>query len=434
MGRFTNWLFGDVYINNSKDIKNETKTTEIDIRQNTTIKWTDDDDLSGSISEDSAMQIPAFASGVDLICSNIGYLPVKLYKIENGEKVEIADDYRIQLLNRSSSLFDSAFNLLYGITKNLILYGTAYVYIQKDGRNNIKNLYYLHAKDVNAQLIKLPNGTYDYEFSFMLFNDFIRCGSDEIMVISKDVKRSTDIEGTGVLERNSKALKLALEEMNNSSNALGNKIPAYLSTPNSLSPQAKENIRRSFKGLQKSNEVPILEESLTYNTVTLNPEELELLSSRKYSAEICSQILGVPFTYLVSSASSYATSSEESTRFMKSLMPYITVIQQGFERFLFTEREKRQGYFFELDTKQLLKASVVEMNEYLARQVNVGAISPNEMRVELGRPKVDGLDYYTCQVNTYQIIDGEITLPSMNKDEVKIEEEDIKEEDIKIEE
>lgn len=425
MGKFTNWLFGEP----NNDIKNEVKEGTVDITSNdSVIKWLDDDNSSSkSITEKEAMQIPAFSAGVDLIASNIAYLPVKLYKMENGEKVEIKNDYRVDMLNRSNSLFDSSFNLMYSITKNLVLYGTSYIYLQKGNRNNIDNIFYLHYKDVSPQLVKVGN-MYDYKFSFSFFQEFKEVSSDEMMVIAKDVKRSTDINGVGVLEKNAKALRLALEEMNNSSNALGNKLPAYLSTPNSLSPKAKENIRASFKGLAKSNEVPIFEEGLSYNTVTLNPEELELLSARKYSAEICSQILGVPFTYLVSSASSYATSAEESTRFVKSLMPYIVVIQQGFERFLLTEKEKKDGYFFELDTKQLLKASVSEMNEYLSKQVNVGALSPNEMRRELGLPKVEGLDYYTVQVNTYQVIDGQITLPTMTE-EVKEEQVDINEED-----
>lgn len=429
MGKFTNWLFGEP---NKNEIKNEVQEGTVDITQDTTIKWNDEDtSSSNSITEKEALSIPAFSAGVDLIASNIAYLPVKLYRMENGEKIEIKDDYRVDMLNRSNSLFDSSFNLMYSITKNLILYGTSFTYLEKGNRNNIDNIFYLHYKDVTPQLIKVGN-QYDYKFSFSFFQEFREVSSDQMMVIAKDVKRSTDIVGVGVLEKNAKALRLALEEMDNSSNALGNKLPAYLSTPNSLSPKAKDNIRTSFKGLSKSNEVPIFEEGLTYSTVSLNPEELELLSARKYSAEIVAQILGIPFTYLVSSASSYNTSSEESTRFVKSLMPYITVIQQGFERFLLTEKEKKAGYFFELDTKQLLKASVTEMNEYLTKQVNAGALSPNEFRKELGMTRVEGLDYYTVQVNTYQVIDGKITLPTMEQEDNK--EDEVEEEQIDINE
>ena len=159
MGKFTNWLFGEP----NNDIKNEVKEAEVDITQDTTIKWNDEDtSSSNSITEKEALSIPAFSAGVDLIASNIAYLPVKLYKMENGEKVEIKDDYRVDMLNRSNSLFDSSFNLMYSITKNLILYGTSFTYLEKGNRNNIDNIFYLHYKDVTPQLIKVGK-QYDYK-------------------------------------------------------------------------------------------------------------------------------------------------------------------------------------------------------------------------------------------------------------------------------
>ena len=428
MGRFTQWLFGDVYVNN---VKNEVIQTELDITQDTTIKWNDDEDSSvGSISEDEAMSIPALASGVDLIASSIAYLPIKLYRTnQDGEKEEIYNDKRVHLLNVSNNLFDSSFNMKYGQVKNLILHGTSYTYLQKSGRNNIESMYYLNKTDVAPQLIRVGK-TYDYEFSFSLFNDYLRCGSDMMMVASKDVKRSTDIEGVGVLNKGAKVLRLALDEMNNSSNALGNKLPAYLSTANSLSPTAKENIRASFKGLQKSNEVPIFEEGLQYHTVTLNPEELELLNSRKYSSELIAQLLNIPFTYMLSSATSYNNSSEESIRFLKiTLMPYITVLEQAYQRFLLTQKEIDMGYYFKFDTSQILKISSQEMADYLKSLTNAGLLTANEARKELGLQRIEGADFLTVAVNTYQLQDGKITLPSMNQSE-EVKQEEIKEEEV----
>ncbi|MBP3707101.1 MAG: phage portal protein [Clostridia bacterium] len=430
MGKFIDWFFGN------NEIKNEVQTTEVDITQDTTISWSDDESSSGSITEKEAMQISAVASGVDLIASSIAYLPIKLYKTnEDGEKEEIIGDKRVQMLNVSNNFFDSAFNMKYGQVKSLVLYGTSYTYLRKTGRNNIEEMYYLNKTDVSPQLIKVGN-SYDYKFSFSLFQDSLTVNSDAMMVASKDVARSTDIEGIGLLEKGKKVLRLALDEMNNSSNALGNKLPAYLSTPNSLSPQAKDNIRSSFKGLAKSNQVPIFEEGLTYNTVTLNPEELELLNSRKYSCEQIAQLLNIPFTYLVSSASSYATSSEESIRFLKTtLMPYITCLEQAYQRFLLTEKEIQQGYYFQFDTSQILKISAQELADYLKSLVNSGLMTYNEARKQLGLQRRENGDLTQLPVNCYFLTeDGEIILPSVNQgqeiteEQVKIKEDNNEEE------
>ena len=332
MGKFTNWLFGEP----NNDIKNEVKEGTVDITSNdSVIKWLDDDNSSKTISEKDAMQIPAFASCLDLLCSNIAYLPIKLYKNVDGEKIEITDDYRLKLLNISNNQFDSSFNLLYGIAKNLCLYGVAYVYIEKDKRNKVQALYFLPTKSVSPQLIKVGN-QYSYKFSFSHFQDFKTVSSDEIIVINRDLNSSYEIDGIGVLEKGATILNLALDEMHNSSDALGNKLSAYLSTPNSLSPQAKENIRNSFKGLSrsKSNQIPIFEESLSYNCVSLNPQELELLEARKFSSEAICQLFQIPFTYVLSSATSYNNSEQESIRFVKSLTPYLTAIEKAFQRYL----------------------------------------------------------------------------------------------------
>lgn len=435
MGKFTNWLFGEP----NNDIKNEVKEGTVDITSNdTTIKWLDDEDSSSkSITEDKAMQIPAFASCLDLICSNIAYLPVKLYKNVDGEKIEITDDYRLKLLNVSNNQFDSSFNLLYGIAKNLCLYGVAYVYIEKDRRNKVQALYFLPTKSVSPQLIKVGN-QYSYKFSFSHFQDFKTVNSDEVIVINRDLNSSYEIDGIGVLEKGATILNLALDEMHNSSDALGNKLSAYLSTPNSLSKQAKENIRNSFKGLSRSknNQIPIFEESLTYNTTSLNPQELELLEARKFSSEAICQLFQIPFTYVLSSATSYNNSEQESIRFVKSLTPYLTAIEKSFQRYLLTESEIQQGLYFEFDVTKLLKISTVEMGDYLKGMVQAGLMSPNEARKELGLQRVDGADFLSVQVNTYQLIGGKVTLPSMEQEDNKEDknEEDKNEEQDKLEE
>lgn len=420
MGRIYNWFFGEP----NNDIKNEVVEKEIDMTQDTSINIFDDDNEvnSSSISEKEAMQIPALASGVDLIANSIAILPVKLYKINenNGEKEEVVGDKRVDLLNIANNPFDSAYNMKYAQVKNLILNGTTYTFIAKDNRNNIQALYYLHKKDVNPELVRTGKGLYDYTFSFQLFEDYMKVNSDAMLLAFKDCERSSDIEGVGILKKGGKILQLALDEMNNGSNALNNRIPGYLSTDASLSPQAKSNIRKSFKGMQKSGNVPILEEGLKYNAVNnLKPQELELLESRKYTTEAIAQLLNIPFTYMLSSATSYNNSSEESIRFLKiTLMPYIRILEEAYNKFLLTDRELlQQQYRFEFDTTQILKISSQEQADYLKSLKQSGLITPNECRKQLGMKHIEGADFLEVAVNTYQLINGEISLPSMEQEQ-----------------
>lgn len=400
--------------NNEVEVKNSVDEIELDLSQNTIITWKDEEEEI-KINEQQAMQVPAINGGVDLIAGSIASLDVKLYKYENdGTKVELKEDYRNELLNKSNSLFDSAFNLKYAQVKNLILHGTTYTYIPKYNDNKIQALYYLDENDVNHNLYKISKGIYDYKFGFTLFEDYVNCNSDEMMIGFKQCKRSTDITGSGILQ-NEKIIQLALEEINSSNNAITNKVGGYLYTDNSLSPNAKKNIRKSWKGLSRIGQVPVLEEGLKFNTINQKPSDLELLDSRKYSTECICQILNIPFTYLNSSASSYNTSSEESLRFVKNcLNPYINILEEMYNKYLLSAKEQKQGLFFKFDRSSILKANAKEELEYLKSAKLSGIITINEARQELGKKPIDGADFLEIGVNTYQLVDGKITLPSQN--------------------
>ena len=397
-------------------IQNSTSTTS-DITQDTSILLDWDENSSGSVTEDKAMQIPALSSGVDLIANAIASLPVKLFKInEYGEKEEIQGDNRVKMLNISSNLYDSAYNLKYGQVKQLILHGTTFTYMQKDRRNNLLGLYLLDTKSVNAQSVKYANGLYGYQFSFSIFNDYYNNVEQmEILTASKDKKRSEDILGQGVLDKGKDVIQLALDELNSASSVIGGKVDAYLSTQSALSPQAKQNIRSTWKGFAKGGQIPILEEGLEYHTVTRNAKEMELLDSRRYSTELICQLLNLPFTYLLSSASSYNNSEQESLRFMKqALLPYISILQESYNKFLLTEKEIMQNYRFEFDTSVILKASPSEQMAYLKESINGGLMSPNECRSQLGLQAVEGGDFLQVPVNSYILNEeGEIILPSL---------------------
>ena len=311
MGRFSDWFFGDMYVNKNNEVKNAVQTAEIDITNDTVVRWDLEDEGTGSITEDKAMSIASVCAGVSLIANSIASMPIHLYKInENGEEEKVENDYRNTLFNISNSMFDSAYNLKFNMTKQLILHGETYVYMVKNNRNKIEALYFFDNKEVSAQLIKVGKN-YDYKFSFQLFNDFITCYSDEMIVCVRNPKNSASVEGRGILDTNKELIKLALAENQCSQDNLTNNVPTFLTTPNALSSNAKANIRSSFRKLKNSGDIPILEESIRLESLNTSPDKLQLLESRQYTTQLVCNILNLPLSFLTN-ATSYNTSEEES--------------------------------------------------------------------------------------------------------------------------
>ena len=97
------------------------------------------------ISEDSALTIPAFSDGLDIICSTIANLPLKLYKPnKDGAPLEVTDDYRLKLVNSQVNNVMDAHEYKYELVKNYLLYGNA-VTVKKTKKNDntVEGLYLL---------------------------------------------------------------------------------------------------------------------------------------------------------------------------------------------------------------------------------------------------------------------------------------------------
>ena len=105
------------------------------------------------ISEETASTIPAFSDGLDIICSTIANLPLKLYKSTgDGAPSEITDDYRLKLVNAQANGVMDAHEYKYELVKNYLLYGNAItVKRTEDNDNTVEGLYLLEPEKTQIQ-------------------------------------------------------------------------------------------------------------------------------------------------------------------------------------------------------------------------------------------------------------------------------------------
>ena len=75
-----------------------------------------------------------------------------------------------------------------------------------------------------------------------------------------------------------------------------------------------------------------------------------------------------------------------------AIEPYLTVIENTFNKYLLTEDEKKKGYFFEFDTKSILRTTPQKQIEMLGSAVNYKILTTNDARRELNYPSVPGGD------------------------------------------
>ena len=408
------------FMNNRNKKEQENNTNQYSSTQNTAIVGTS---FSGSskISEEEALSISSVASATELITATIARLPVKLYKQgEKGEYVSV-EDSRTFLLNNEPNHLQTAITLKKRIILDYLLHGNSYVYPEWQ-RNELLAIHHIPARNVsvekyvNKNLPFVVNGVIKVTGADATMVDFM---PDDLMII---LKNSDDgLQSMGVLDLNSELLNLALNQQEYSSSLLENgSLPmAILTTPSKLSDKAMERITKSwrsaYQGKKNAGKTVVLEEGMDYKPVSLNPNELDLSTSKNSTLSDIARIFGIPESMLNADANKYNSNEQNNLHFLQyTLEPVITAFESSLNKSLLLEEEKKKGYSFKFDRDSILATTESEKFSTTIQAMKGGLLSVNEAR---GRHNMKQIldDYMMWSLGNifYNKEDSKMTIPNM---------------------
>lgn len=377
------------------------------------------------VTKDIALQIPGLKGGISFIADLVSSLEIKFYKEIDG-KVESVDDYRLNLLNKESGDTLNSFHIKHALVRDFILYGNAYLYVNKY-RNNIKSLHYVDAKKVSIlpnydPIFKdgkiLVNGKYYDTYEFVIFTQNTLDG----------------LSGEGLLSENSNLLELTYNTLAFSSDniAAGGIKRGVVKSAHKLGEGAMDALKKAWSSLynrnvNKSSTAIILNDGLDFQELSQTSTELEILNTRKNNDLDILSILKIPANVMNGTAS-----NDQYNNFIKStIIPLLEQLADAFNKTLLLETEKEEGCFFEFDTRDLLKGNVKERFETYKVAIESGIMTPNECRYQENLDAIEGMDIIKMSLghiiyntetkelytpNTGEIISGNSTLFSTSKE------------------
>ncbi|MHB2489228.1 phage portal protein, partial [Klebsiella pneumoniae] len=158
----------------------------------------------------------------------------------------------------------------------------------------------------------------------------------------------------------------------------------------------------------------VLENELTYQNVTMNPEAAQLLESRSFSIEeICRWFRVPPFMVgHTTKQSSWASSLEGMNMLFltHTLRPLLVNIEQEISRCLLNSDE---DLFAEFSVEGLLRADSAGRAAYYTSALQNGWMSRNDVRRLENMPPIEGGDIYTVQLNLTQLKNLENSNPAV---------------------
>lgn len=378
---FSNWVMGG--LRRSKGIQYSTPSSY-------------SEDAASTVTYDSAMQLSAVWACVKLLSETVASLPLTIYKKTPDGRVVHETHALTTLFNGKVNRYQTKIEFFETVMLNLIVNGNAYCVIERVGGRIISLLPIMSAQ---VEPMMLDDGAMVYNYQ----ND------QGMAVFAAENIWHLKLMGNGTIgmsplayQRNSLGIAQAAEGAVTKIYRNGAKPSGVLSIDRMLTPEQREKVRANFNTLTTSTDdrLMVLEGGMKFDSVSLSPQDIELLDSRKFQiAEIC-RWYGVPSVMVNDSSgtSVWGSGIEQVMQgfYKLSLRPLLEKIEASILVNLMTASERdRMDVAFDFDA--LLRADAKSRYESYRVAITNGLMTPNEARAMEHLPEKEGGDQLLIQ-------------------------------------
>ena len=300
--------------------------------------------LGGGVTPVMAENLSTVLACVQVISSSVASLPAYVYR-EGSKGRDVLDDHPLQtMISRGPNRDQTWPDFVEFMLSQALLWGNALAWVQYDRNGLLTEIRPIPWPNVTWELLK--NGKLRYRVTLPHSQQQQTLLESEVLHI-KD--RSDDgIIGKSRLTRAASAFRtsIALQEFSESLYRNGTAPSGALTHESKLGKEAVALLRQRFEaahqGSAKAGKVLILDNGLKWESMSISPEDAELLGSRKFSTEEIARIFQVPPPLAGDFSHSSFTNSETATKWFASftLAPWIAKIESEFKRSVFTEVER----------------------------------------------------------------------------------------------
>lgn len=199
--------------------------------------------------------------------------------------------------------------------------------------------------------------------------------------------------------RESFASPLAAQKYGNSFYSNGAHLKSILEMEDSLNPEdfkrLREQIDTEYSGVDNVGKTMLLEHGIKHKSVGLNPKDAAYIEARKFGIEEIARINGVPLPLIGHNDGANTQQNFEQLNInyiTYTLYPKIVKWEQEAGRKLFSDADKRQGYFARMNLNSLMRADVKSRADYFVKSRQGGWLTQNEIRKLEGKNALPGGD------------------------------------------
>lgn len=363
-----------------------------------------DTDSGESVTQESSLQSTTVWGCTRVIVEIMGQLPGSIFEKIGPGSTRTAEDHQVHfLLHHSPNRFMTPVEFKESMTLNLVLWGNGYALIGRSG-NTVSSLTPLLAQNMNVE--KKKNG--DLLYMYWDGEQDITYEADEIMHLKGF--GFNGLKGLSPISycREAIGMSLKAEEFGARIFKQGALPGALIKVKHKLTDDQKKEYRKGvsalLEGVTRGGRVAVLDQAdrWEYQQVSINPDELQFLESKRFQVEEITRIFRMP-RHMIGDLerSTFSNIEMQDLELVKyTMMPYITRWEQTINKALFTPEEQMR-FFAKFNVNALLRGDMKARAAFSSTMVQNGIFTRNEIRnlEDMDRSDQAGADDLTVQSN-----------------------------------
>jgi HK97 family phage portal protein len=358
-----------------------------------------DTDSGVEVTTANALQISTVYQCVRVLSESIGMLPFFLMT-DNGEGKDKAKNHPLyRLLKTAPNDYQTAQEWKELVIAHLCLLGNHYSYINKVNGKVVELL----PLSPSAVMPKLRDDyTVEYQVSFK--NGTVRT-LEQSEILHFKLFSTDGLNGLSPISMGRNALGLLKATEAHGSSLFKNGANPFggFKTDKNLTDKQFDDLKKQLAEHQGSGngfKPLILEGGLEWVQVAITPENAQFLETRKFQrSEICGLFRVPPHMIGDLERATFSNIEHQGLEFVtSSLMPYLTRIENRANVSLLTADEQ-VNYEFKFNVNALLRGDMQSRAEFYTKQLQNGALSPNEIRAKEDMNPREGGDIYLTPLN-----------------------------------
>lgn len=336
------------------------------------------------VDEDISLNYSAVWAAVSMIAHTMGIVSWQVHERREGRRERVFDSPLARLLNVEPNSEMGPQALKQSLAVNALLWGVGYAEIERNGRGQPIALWPIPSRMVE------PFRKQNNSLWYAVKND----DGGEVEIPARDMFAPIGLSFDGVtgispIQRARESVSMGLAMERYGASFFGNDArPSFvLQAPEKLSEKAEQNLRewlqRNHGGPNKSWKPGVLEQGVQLKEIGMPNDDAQFLESRRFQVDEIARWFNVPPHKLaeMDRATFSNIDSRERMYITEAVLPWGKAFEEEANRKLINSASRGQ-FYTKFDFNTLMRGDVSTRSEFYNTMFNIGAFSPNDVRMK----------------------------------------------------